>query len=78
MDVLKAKISRLGDSTIVELPSELVPEGKEIYVARLGDKLVFYPAKEGWESLFDSLSMFSDDFMSERLQPGLDLRVPLC
>lgn len=77
MEVLKAKINRSGDSTIVELPAELVPEGKEMFVARLGDKLVFYPAKEGWESLFESLSLFSNDFMSERVQPDLDIRPTL-
>ena len=76
MEVLKAKINRSGNSTIVELPAEFVPEGKEMYVARLGDKLVFYPAK-GWESLFDSLSSFSEDFRSERVQPNVDIRTPL-
>jgi antitoxin VapB len=32
------------------------------------------PAGESWESLFNSLNKFSDDFMTERRQPRLQKR----
>ena len=64
-----AKLFMNGRSQAVRLPKEFRFEGKEVYVKRVGRNVILIPKDNPWESLIDSLSQFSDDFMSERPQP---------
>lgn len=41
---------------------------------KIGRTVVLIPPKEGWNSLTESLSRFSEDFMTERKQPKLETR----
>ena len=58
-----------GRSQAVRLPKEFRFEGDRVYIKRVGNSVVLIPYKEPWQSLFDSLGMFSDDFMEDRKQP---------
>ncbi len=48
--------------------------GSEVYVKKVGSAVVLLPAQDAWTSLEDSLTQFSQDFMSERLQPDAETR----
>jgi antitoxin VapB len=64
-----AKIFQNGQSQAVRLPKEFRFKDDHVYVKKSGNVVMLIPAKDSWESLFDSLNKFSDDFMTERKQP---------
>jgi antitoxin VapB len=69
-----AKIFRNGKSQAVRLPKEFRLEGDEVYVNQVGGTVVLFPKENPWASFFESLSRFSDDFMTEREQPPAEQR----
>jgi len=69
-----AKIFQNGQSQAVRLPKEFRFKDDHVYVKRSGNIVMLIPAKDSWESLFDSLDRFSDDFMTERKQPKVQTR----
>ncbi len=69
-----AKLFKNGKSQAVRLPKESKFEGTEVYVKRIGRDVILIPKDDPWESLLNSLDHFSDDFMSERVQPSLEDR----
>ncbi len=67
-----AKIFKNGQSQAVRLPKEFRFENlDEVFIKKLGDKVILIPkdSKSAWQSMFESLDDFSDDFMQERVQP---------
>lgn len=72
-----AKIFTNGRSQAVRLPKDYRIQGKEAFITKIGDSVLLIPKKEKWDSLFDSLTQFSDDFMDERAQPEVDEREKL-
>ena len=64
-----AKIFANGRSQAVRLPKEFRFEGNVVFIKRVGESVVLIPYHEPWQSLFDSLNQFSDDFMAQRNQP---------
>ena len=52
-------------------------KGKEVSISRVGDAVILLPHKKKWESLFESLEEFSEDFMNDRVQPPLEKRTGL-
>ncbi len=69
-----AKLFQNGQSQAVRLPKEFRLPGKEVYVRKLGSAVVLLPQGQSWDSLFESLTQFSNDFMSRRRQPRLQKR----
>jgi antitoxin VapB len=68
--VKTAKLFRNGKSQAVRLPKEFRFEGDFVYVKKSGKAVVLLPAQRSWDSLVESLEKFSDDFMTDRDQPG--------
>ncbi len=64
-----AKLFQNGRSQAVRLPKEFRFEGEEVYVKRVGNAVVLLPHQDSWEGLFESLELFSEDFMENRDQP---------
>ncbi|MFQ5743002.1 MAG: antitoxin [Acidobacteriota bacterium] len=64
-----AKLFKNGQSQAVRLPKEFRFKGTEVYIKRAGSAVVLLPFEHPWETLVDSLSQFSADFMQEREQP---------
>lgn len=69
-----AKIFQNGQSQAVRLPKEFRFDDTEVYIKKNGNIVTLIPRTDSWEILFGSLEKFSDDFMSERIQPELDKR----
>jgi len=65
-----ARLFKNGRSQAVRLPKEYRFEGDRVYIKRVGRTVILIPYHEPWQSLFDSLDQFSDDFMVEREQPA--------
>jgi antitoxin VapB len=64
-----AKLFKNGQSQAVRLPKEFRFEGDEVIIKRVGKAVVLLSASDSFDTLFDSLDKFSDDFMDERNQP---------
>ena len=65
-----AKLFKHGRSQAVRLPKEYRFEGDRVFIKRVGNAVVLIPYREPWQSLFDSLDRFSDDYMQDREQPA--------
>jgi len=63
------QLFRNGKSQAVRLPKEIRFNGDQVYLKRVGDAVILLPYDTPWQVLVDSLSLFSADFMQERLQP---------
>jgi len=64
-----AKLFQNGQSQAVRLPKEFRLPGKEVYVKRVGGAVVLLPQEHSWDSLFESLTQFTGDYMRSRRQP---------
>lgn len=72
-----AKIFQNGQSQAIRLPKEYRFRGTKVYLKRMGNAVVLIPEYDSWQPLIESLSMFSDDFMTERNQPPTQPREDL-
>jgi antitoxin VapB len=64
-----AKLFQNGRSQAVRLPKEFRFKGTQVFIKRIGNTVVLIPDQDSWQTLFDSLSRFSEDFMASRHQP---------
>lgn len=65
-----AKLFQNGKSQAVRLPKKYRFSGDKVIIKRMGNAVVLLPYEDNWETLFNSLEQFSDDFMSDgRQQP---------
>ncbi len=69
-----AKLFQNGQSQAVRLPKPFRLPGHEVYIKRVGNAIVLLPLEHPWDTLFQSLEQFSDDFMNERKQPEVQER----
>ena len=70
-----AKLFQTGRSQAVRLPKEFRMPGKEVKIRREGNKIILEPLPSSWDMLFQALSEFPEDFMSNgREQPPMQDR----
>ena len=69
-----AKLFQNGKSQAVRLPKEFRFGGDRVYIKRAGNAVVLLPYQAAWDTLLESLTHFSADFMSERSQPPAEER----
>jgi len=69
-----AKLFKNGRSQAVRLPKEFRFDGTHVFVKKVGNAVVLIPEQDSWQTLFESLEQFSDDFMESRNQPEQQVR----
>lgn len=69
-----AKIFKNGQSQAVRLPKEYRFEGSEVYIKKIDDVVLLIPKDSTWKVLESSVEYFSQDYLSERKQPGIQER----
>lgn len=69
-----AKLFQNGKSQAVRLPKEFRFGSDRVFIKRVGNAVVLLPYKSSWDTLLESLSHFSSDFMVERSQPPVQER----
>ncbi|MFZ3136651.1 MAG: type II toxin-antitoxin system VapB family antitoxin [Thermodesulfovibrionales bacterium] len=67
--VKTAKLFKNGQSQAVRLPRDFRFDDDYVFIKKDGKVVMLIPAKGLWQSLFNSLDKFSDDFLTERKQP---------
>lgn len=65
----KAKLFKNGQSQAVRLPKEFRFKGEQVFIKKMGNATVLLPMDDPWQSLFNSLDKFSNDFLETRVQP---------
>lgn len=65
-----AKLFKNGRSQAVRLPKKYRLPGSQVFIRKIGSAVILIPYEDSWQTLFDSLFNFSDDFMEEREQPA--------
>ncbi|MBI9075252.1 MAG: antitoxin [Desulfatibacillum sp.] len=69
-----AKLFKNGNSQAVGLPKEFQFLGDEVFIKKVGRIVVLSPKEDPWDSLIQSLDMFTEDFMETRIQPEIEDR----
>lgn len=70
-----AKLFQNGNSQAVRLPKAFRIPGTEVKIFKHGKQVILEPIETSWDSLFESLSEFPEDFLKDgRNQPGMQER----
>ena len=69
-----AKLFMNGRSQAVRLPKEFRFDGDEVFIKKVGDAVILIPYHAPWNTLINSLQLFSADFMEDREQPPIQDR----
>lgn len=70
-----AKLFQNGSSQAVRLPKAFRIPGNEVRIFKKGKQVILEPLETTWDSLFESLSEFPEEFMKEgRNQPAIQER----
>ncbi|MDE1465527.1 antitoxin [Spartinivicinus poritis] len=60
-----AKLFPNGRSQAVRLPKEFQFEGEEVFIEKVGDKVILSAKPSSWDSFFSSELKATDDFMCD-------------
>lgn len=72
MDI--AKIFENGRSQAVRLPKEYRFNESEVYIKKIGDAVMLIPKGSEWKLFESGIREFSEDYMVNRNQPGMQKR----
>lgn len=61
----------------IKIPDDFKINDNKVYLKKVGNVLYIIPFHNPWQSLYDSVSEFTDDFMNERDQADLQMRESL-
>ncbi len=67
-----AKIFQNGHSQAVRLPKEYQFSGNDVLIQKVGDAVILLPHDKSWEVFLHGLNDFTEDFMNEERDQGLD------
>lgn len=68
-----AKVFNNGGSQAVRLPKSCRFTDDEVLVNRIGSVVILMPKDDPWQSMLNSLPMFTEDYLSEDI-PSLPLQ----
>ena len=63
--MMTAKLFENGRSQALRLPKECRFSGDEVAINKVGDIVILMPKENPWVGFLNSMSLFSDDFMSK-------------
>jgi len=75
--MVTAKLFQTGRSQAVRLPKAFRFDGRQVFVKRVGNAVVLMPETNSWDLLFEASEEFSQDFMTDRIQPEIQNRPTL-
>ena len=71
-----AKLRMQGNEQLAILPDGFQLVGEEVYIKKVGNAIILIPKNNPCQTLWNSLDLFSDDFITTRDQL-LSLEFPL-
>lgn len=67
--MITSEVIQEKDFQILKIPKTYRINDNKIYLKKVGNALYILPFHNPWQTLFDSLSGFTDDFTVQRIQP---------
>lgn len=67
-----AKLFINGRSQAVRLPKEYQFSGNDVLIQKVGDAVILIPHEKSWEVFLHGLNNFTDDFMQDGRNQGID------
>jgi antitoxin VapB len=67
-----AKLFINGRSQAVRLPKEYQFKGTDVYIQKIGKIAILFPKDKDWETFSHGLNSFTDDFMKNGREQGLE------
>jgi antitoxin VapB len=64
-----ARLFQNGKSQAVRLPKKYRFPGDKVLIKKMGEAVILLPYDNPWQSLVESLNLFSSDFLGSRDQP---------
>jgi antitoxin VapB len=71
------EIQDKSGSQSIKIPDDFKINDNKVYLKKVGNALFLIPFHNPWQSLYDSVNEFTEDFMNDREQPGTQLRESL-
>jgi antitoxin VapB len=68
----KAKLFQNGRSQAVRLPKEFQFSGSDVYIQKHGEAVILIPREKAWDVFLEGLNGFSDDFMMDGRDQGVN------
>lgn len=69
MKIQAVDIQNIAGQQAIQLPNDLKINDDKVYLKKIGNVIYIIPFHNPWQNFFDSLSDFSNDFMTDRNQP---------
>jgi antitoxin VapB len=70
-----ARLFQNGSSQAVRLPKAFRIPGNKVKIFKKGNQVILEPIEKTWDSFFESLNEFAEDFMKDgREQPPMQKR----
>lgn len=67
-----AKIFQNGRSQAIRIPKEYQFSGDEVFIQKHGEAVLLIPHEKVWEVFMEGVNEFSDDFMEEGRDQGMN------
>ena len=72
-----AKLKMQGNKQLAVLPDGFQLVGEEVHIKKVGNAIILILKNNRWQTLWNSLDLFSDNFIETRDQPPLQEREKL-
>lgn len=66
-----AKLFVNGQSQAVRLPKGCRFLGSEVYIKKVGNSVMLFPKEQVWETFLNGLNSFTDDFLADGRNQGV-------
>ena len=63
-----AHVVQEGEYQLIKLPESIHLDAQQVFIKPVGQSLVLIPVENPWQSLFDSLDKFLEDFLEQQKQ----------
>ena len=70
------RVFQNGNSQAIRIPQEMRTTEKELFITRVGNVYIAFPADDPWMPTRQAIGAFSDDFMDDREQPSWNVVSP--
>jgi len=76
MKMEEVEIENISGSQFIKIPENLKIDDNKVFLKKVGNSIFIIPFHNPWQTLFESINLFTDDFLEDRKQLGQDTREP--
>jgi|AntRauTorcE11898_2_1112593.scaffolds.fasta_scaffold02369_7 antitoxin VapB len=63
------KIEKIKGNQTIRIPKQMELDDGEVYLKKVGNALYIIPSNNPWGNLKESLELFTNDYLKDRIQP---------